>query len=93
MKIVMDMQGIEINDGKGGTIPALVQLTKRGQIFMLDRRTGKPIADVVEKAVPQEHAHQRSQTQPQGRENSHSQVVAHLSTNGRELGRAITLVP
>lgn len=46
----------DVPDGKGGTIPALVQLTKRGQIFMLDRRTGKPIADVVEKAVPQEHA-------------------------------------
>lgn len=45
-----------VPDGKGGKIPALVQLTKRGQIFMLDRRTGKPIADVVEKAVPQEHA-------------------------------------
>ena len=46
----------DVPDGKGGKIPALVQLTKRGQIFMLDRRTGKPIADVVEKAVPQEHA-------------------------------------
>lgn len=46
----------DVPDGKGGTIPALVQLTKRGQIFMLDRRTGKPIAEVIEKAVPQEHA-------------------------------------
>ncbi|MGK5045738.1 membrane-bound PQQ-dependent dehydrogenase, glucose/quinate/shikimate family [Janthinobacterium sp. GB4P2] len=46
----------DVPDGKGGKIPALVQLTKRGQIFMLDRRTGKPIADVVEKPVPQEHA-------------------------------------
>ncbi|MEG1117762.1 MAG: PQQ-binding-like beta-propeller repeat protein, partial [Janthinobacterium sp.] len=44
----------DVPDGKGGTIPALVQLTKRGQIFMLDRRTGKPIAEVIEKAVPQE---------------------------------------
>lgn len=43
----------DIPDGKGGTIPALVQLTKRGQIFLLDRRDGKPLADVVEKAVPQ----------------------------------------
>jgi len=33
-------------------IPTLIQTTKRGEIFMLDRRTGKPIADVVEKAVP-----------------------------------------
>ena len=46
----------DVPDGKGGKIPALVQLTKRGQIFMLDRRTGKPIAEVTEKAVPQQHA-------------------------------------
>ena len=46
----------DVPDGKGGKIPALVQLTKRGQIFMLDRRTGKPIAEVVEKPVPQDHA-------------------------------------
>ncbi|MDZ5633687.1 membrane-bound PQQ-dependent dehydrogenase, glucose/quinate/shikimate family [Janthinobacterium sp. GMG1] len=46
----------DVPDGKGGKIPALVQLTKRGQIFMLDRRTGKPIAEVIEKPVPQEHA-------------------------------------
>ena len=46
----------DVPDSKGGKIPALVQLTKRGQIFMLDRRTGKPIAEVVEKPVPQEHA-------------------------------------
>lgn len=43
----------DIPDGKGGTTPALVQLTKRGQIFLLDRRNGKPLADVVEKPVPQ----------------------------------------
>lgn len=32
---------------------ALVQPTKRGEIFLLDRVTGKPLADVVERAVPQ----------------------------------------
>lgn len=36
----------------GGTAPALVQLTKRGQIFVLDRRTGKPLTRVVEVRVP-----------------------------------------
>ena len=46
----------DVPDGKGGKIPALIQLTKRGQIFMLDRRTGQPIADVIEKPVPQAHA-------------------------------------
>lgn len=43
----------DVPDGNGGTIPALIQITKRGQIFMLDRRTGEPIADVQERAVPQ----------------------------------------
>ncbi|KKW68290.1 glucose dehydrogenase [Lampropedia cohaerens] len=43
----------DIPDGKGQTIPALVQLTKRGQIFLLDRRDGTPIAEVEERAVPQ----------------------------------------
>jgi len=37
---------------KGGTAPALVQLTKRGQIFVLDRRTGQPLTRVVEVSVP-----------------------------------------
>ncbi|MCE2564807.1 membrane-bound PQQ-dependent dehydrogenase, glucose/quinate/shikimate family [Komagataeibacter sp. FNDCF1] len=41
-----------VPDGRGGTIPALIQTTKRGQIFMLDRRTGKPVADVQERSVP-----------------------------------------
>lgn len=39
-------------DGKGGRIPALIQTTKRGEIFMIDRRDGKPIATVEEKPVP-----------------------------------------
>lgn len=38
---------------KGGSAPALVQLTKRGQIFVLDRRDGKPLTRVVEVGVPQ----------------------------------------
>ena len=36
----------------GGTVPALVQTTKRGELFMLDRRTGQPVARVVEGRVP-----------------------------------------
>lgn len=42
----------DVPDGKGGTIPALIQLTKRGQIFMLNRLTGEPIAEVEERPVP-----------------------------------------
>ncbi|MBL8771151.1 MAG: PQQ-binding-like beta-propeller repeat protein, partial [Phenylobacterium sp.] len=37
----------------GGSAPALVQLTKRGQIFVLDRRNGRPLTRVVEVRVPQ----------------------------------------
>lgn len=56
----------DIPDGKGGTIPALVQVTKRGQIFMLDRRDGTPIAKVEERAAPQAGApdDRTSPTQP-----------------------------
>ncbi|UWF47889.1 membrane-bound PQQ-dependent dehydrogenase, glucose/quinate/shikimate family [Pseudomonas sp. N3-W] len=43
----------DVPDGHGGTLPALIQTTKRGQIFMLDRRNGKPIAQVQEQQVPQ----------------------------------------
>jgi quinoprotein glucose dehydrogenase len=33
--------------------PAIVQTTKQGQLFLLDRRDGHPLAQVQEKAVPQ----------------------------------------
>lgn len=44
----------DMPDGKGGRIPALVQAGKNGQIYVLDRRTGKPITKVEERAVPQD---------------------------------------
>jgi quinate dehydrogenase (quinone) len=44
----------DVSDGKGGSVPALIQTTKTGNIFMLNRETGKPIADVVERGVPQQ---------------------------------------
>lgn len=37
----------------GETVPALIQGTKQGQIFLLDRRTGEPLAQVEERPVPQ----------------------------------------
>lgn len=37
----------------GRTVPALIQATKRGEVFLLDRRTGKPLAQVEERPVPQ----------------------------------------
>jgi quinate dehydrogenase (quinone) len=43
----------DVPDGSGGVQPALVQVTKQGMIFMLNRETGVPIAKVEEKPVPQ----------------------------------------
>ncbi|MET0376010.1 MAG: membrane-bound PQQ-dependent dehydrogenase, glucose/quinate/shikimate family, partial [Rhizorhabdus sp.] len=43
----------DVPDGRGGTQPALIQVTKQGQIFMLNRATGRPIAPVTERPVPQ----------------------------------------
>ena len=36
-----------------GPVPAVIQPTKRGELFVLDRRDGKPLTEVVEKPVPQ----------------------------------------
>lgn len=44
----------DVPDGKGGTLPALIQVTKTGNIFMLNRETGEPIAAVEERPVPQQ---------------------------------------
>jgi quinoprotein glucose dehydrogenase len=40
-------------DTPAGPVPALIAPTKRGEIFVLDRRTGKPLTEVIEKPVPQ----------------------------------------
>jgi len=44
---------IDLPDGEGGTTPALLQPTKRGQLFLLDRRTGRALAQIAEQPVPQ----------------------------------------
>lgn len=36
----------------GQKVPALISISKTGETFVLDRRTGKPISPVVERAVP-----------------------------------------
>ena len=50
----------------GATVPALVQPTKQGEVFVLDRRTGEPVLPVSEKPVPQGAARgdRTSATQP-----------------------------
>lgn len=37
----------------GDSVPALVQPTKQGELFVLDRRTGQPLLPVTEEAAPQ----------------------------------------
>ncbi|WP_348648909.1 PQQ-binding-like beta-propeller repeat protein [Rhizobium sp. P38BS-XIX] len=43
---------VDLPGDNGSTIPALVQTSKQGQLFVLDRRDGHPIANVEEKRVP-----------------------------------------
>lgn len=59
---------VDVPDDQGGTLPGLIQTTKAGQIFLLNRETGRPIAEVREqpvKAPPQDVTGERhSPTQP-----------------------------
>lgn len=50
----------------GETIPALVQATKQGFLFVLDRRTGEPLFPIEERAVPPSDAEGEvaAETQP-----------------------------
>ncbi|EIZ86370.1 quinate/shikimate dehydrogenase [Methylobacterium sp. GXF4] len=43
----------DLPDGNGGTVPGLIAATKHGQIFLLNRATGAPIAPITERPVPQ----------------------------------------
>lgn len=42
----------DINNAQGVKTPVLIQTTKTGHIFVLDRRTGEPVTEVEERAVP-----------------------------------------
>jgi quinoprotein glucose dehydrogenase len=44
---------IELERG-GAKLPALVQLTKTGQVFVLNRESGEPLFPIEERAVPQD---------------------------------------
>jgi glucose dehydrogenase len=49
----MSAPPVLINVKRGGeTIPALAQITKQGLLFILDRRSGKPIFGVEERPIP-----------------------------------------
>lgn len=45
---------VDVPDGKGGNTPGLVVATKTHQLFLLDRSNGQPLAEVQERAAPQE---------------------------------------
>ena len=47
---------VDLPDGHGGTVPALLQTTKRGQLFLLNRATGEAISRIVERPAPQRGA-------------------------------------
>jgi len=49
-----------------GSIPALILSTKQGDIYVLDRRTGEPLTDVIVRSVPGGGVEpdERSSTQP-----------------------------
>lgn len=53
-------------ESRDGPVPALIQSTKRGEIFVLDRRTGEPVTRVEERPVPGDPASgdRLSPTQP-----------------------------
>jgi quinate dehydrogenase (quinone) len=57
---------VDLRNEDGTTTPALVAPTKRGELFLLDRRDGKPIAEVEEREVPQTDVPEEwtSKTQP-----------------------------
>jgi quinoprotein glucose dehydrogenase len=52
--------------GHEGTLPALVQVTKTGMMYVFDRRNGTPVIPIEERPVPTDGVHGEvlSQTQP-----------------------------
>src|SRR3546814_7815168 len=48
--------------GPTGTIPALLQATKRGEIFVLERRNRQPITHLMKRRVPSKTDRAQSKT-------------------------------
>ena len=44
---------IDLPDGRGQKVKAVLQPTKRGEVFVLNRETGEPLFDIQELPVPQ----------------------------------------
>nr|WP_178113077.1 PQQ-binding-like beta-propeller repeat protein [Acerihabitans arboris] len=45
---------IDLPSPDGGSVHTLVQTTKMGQLFLLDRATGKPLAEAVDLSKPRQ---------------------------------------
>lgn len=73
-------------DKDGRRVPALIQTTKRGQIFVLDRRTGKPLTEVTEKAVPVNGVPEEKLSPTQPYSTGMPAVRSPLFTEGRTWG-------
>ncbi|WP_263141614.1 membrane-bound PQQ-dependent dehydrogenase, glucose/quinate/shikimate family [Pseudomonas sp. RIT-PI-AD] len=44
---------VDLPGEQGASVPALLQTTKRGELFLLNRETGQPLAEVAERPAPQ----------------------------------------
>jgi quinoprotein glucose dehydrogenase len=64
----------------GRTVPALVASTKQGEIFVLDRRTGRPVLPIKEVPAPQGAA--------KGDFSAPTQPVSAISFNPKPLTEA-----
>lgn len=53
-----------LKNKQGEDVPALIQTSKSGQIFVLDRRNGQPLYDVEERPVPQTPSAQGEKLSP-----------------------------
>ncbi|OUJ14274.1 glucose dehydrogenase [Acetobacter orientalis] len=54
----------DVTNAQGEKVPALIQTTKTGHIFVVDRRTGQPVTEVQERSVPTSPAAQGEHLSP-----------------------------
>lgn len=72
---------VDLKDDDGKTVPAVMQTTKRGQVFLLNRETGKPLANVEEKDVPTTGAVEGETLSPTQPYSTGMPVVGHTNWN------------
>ncbi len=74
-------------DGKD--VPAVVQVTKTGFIFLLDRQTGKPLSPVEERSVPKDSALPGERLSPRQPYPVEMPVYARQSLNEKDLNHLV----